>query len=319
MKVIRGTKRSRSNPKACVATIGNFDGIHKGHQKIINDVKSIASQLGYPTTVISFEPLPTEFFNKKFDKPIPDRIYPFRDKAQILSSLGIDHFVCLPFSQLLSEMPAKSFITDILVNSLNIKHLVVGDDFRFGKQRLGDFSLLKEVGNKLGMNVSNTPTVELNNSRISSTRIRECLAKGELSQANILLGKPYQLSGRIRHGDKRGRTIGFPTLNLKLPDSIAPAKGAYAVKIHGLAEKHLKGVANIGNRPTVSGLETRLETHVFDFDQQVYGKHVCIELVEFLRAEKKFENFDKLMAQITKDSERAKKIFSQEFESNRER
>lgn len=312
MNVTRGTQRSHSTPKACVATIGNFDGVHKGHQKIIADVTSIANKLDYPATLISFEPLPTEFFSKKFDKPIPDRIYPFRDKAYRLNSLGIDHFVCLPFSQSLSEMPAEAFITDILVSRLNIKHLVVGDDFRFGKQRLGDFSLLKKVGKTLGMSVSNTPTIEQNNSRISSTRIRKCLAKGQLSEANSLLGKPYQLSGRIRHGDKRGRTIGFPTLNLKLPDSIAPAKGAYAVKIHGLAEKQLKGVANIGNRPTVSGLETRLETHVFNFDQQVYGKHVCIELVEFLRAEKKFENFDELMGQITKDSEKAKAIFAQE-------
>ena len=310
MKVIRGTKHSQLKPRGCVATIGNFDGIHQGHRKIISDVESIAAQLGHPTTLISFEPLPTEYFSKKFDKPIPRRIYPFRDKAQILNNLGIDQFVCLPFSQQLSEMPAESFIRDILIRRLHIKHLVVGDDFRFGKQRLGDFLLLKQVGSELGMNVSNTPTVELRGSRISSTRIREHLTKGELSQANILLGTPYQLSGRIRHGDKRGRTIGFPTLNLRLPDSIVPARGAYAVKIHGLEEKTLNGVANIGNRPTVSGLETRLETHVFDFNQHVYGKHVCIELVEFLRAEKKFESFDDLMAQITKDSELAKNILA---------
>jgi len=310
VKVIRGTKHSQSSPKGCVATIGNFDGLHKGHQKIISDVKSIATQLDYPTKVISFEPLPTEFFSKKFNKPVPERIYPFRDKALILNHLGIDTFVCLPFSRLLSEMPAEFFIKDILVRRLNIKHLVVGDDFRFGKQRLGDFLLLKEVGDKLGMKVSNTPTVELEGCRISSTRIREHLAKGDLSQANILLGTPYQLSGRIRHGDKRGRTIGFPTLNLRLPESLVPARGAYAVKIHGLEEKSLNGVANLGNRPTVSGLETRLETHVFDFDQQVYGKHVCIELVDFLRAEKKFESFDELMAQITKDSDQAKRILA---------
>ncbi len=308
MKIIRGTKQHLSDPQSCVATIGNFDGIHTGHQSIISDVKSIATLLNYPTTVISFEPLPKEFFSKQFDKPAPARIYPFRDKAQMLNNLGIDQFVCLSFSQLLSAMPAETFIRDILVRRLNIKHIVVGDDFRFGKQRLGDFALLKQIGSELGMNVSNTPTVELNGSRISSTRIREHLAKGEISQANILLGAPYLLSGRIRHGDKRGRTIGFPTLNLRLPDSIAPARGVYAVKIHGLEEKTLSGVANIGTRPTVSGLETRLETHIFDFNRQVYGEQVCIELVEFLRAEKKFENLDGLMVQITKDSEFAKTI-----------
>ncbi len=308
MKLIRGTVLSQSQHLPCVATIGNFDGLHKGHRKIIAQIKALAEQSNYPTTVISFEPLPTEFFSVKLAKPLPGRIYPYRDKARILENLGIDEFVCLDFSTALSEMEPESFIKDILLERLNIKHLVIGDDFRFGKQRRGDYQMLCEVGVQYGMEVSNTATIVQDGKRISSTRIREYLAKGELSKANPLLVDSYQLSGKVKHGDKRGRTIGFPTLNLSLPEDIVAARGAYAVRIYGLGGEALKGVANIGNRPTVSGTETRLETYVFDFDEQVYGKHVCIELVEFLRAEKKFDSFDDLMAQITQDSERAKAL-----------
>jgi len=307
MKLIRGIYQIQQH-SPCVATIGNFDGLHLGHRKILDQVKDEAGRLKCPTTVISFEPLPTEFFSKKFAKELPGRIYPYGDKARILEELGIDEFVCLDFSTELSEMEPEDFIKEILLERLNIKHLVIGDDFRFGKQRRGDYAMLCEIGKQFGMEVSNTATVEQTGKRVSSTRIREYLGKGDLSEANLLLVDAYQLSGEIMHGDKRGRTIGFPTLNISLPEDIVAARGAYAVKVHGLADGALKGVANIGNRPTVSGAETRLETHVFDFDEQVYGKQACIELVSFLRAEKKFDSFDDLMAQITRDSQRAREV-----------
>ncbi len=310
MKLIRGTTPCNSPHESCVATIGNFDGLHKGHRKIIEQVRAEGQRLNCLTSVISFEPLPTEFFSQKFDKDLPGRIYPYRDKARILNSLGIDEFVCLNFTQTLSEMEPEDFIKEILLERLNIKHLVIGDDFRFGKQRRGDFEMLSRIGKQCGMEVSNTATIQQNGKRVSSTLVREYLSKGDVSSANELLVDKYQLSGRIRHGDMRGRTIGFPTLNQSLPEDIVAARGAYAVKVHGLSKETLNGVANIGNRPTVSGRETRLETHIFDFDQEVYGKKVCVELVQFLRSEQKFESFDDLMLQIKKDSKKAREVLA---------
>lgn len=309
MRIIKATKHHQPSHLGCIGTIGNFDGLHQGHRNIINQVKALAGQYSCPAMVISFEPLPTEFFSQKLNKPAPGRIYPFRDKARILHHLGIDEFVCLKFTDTLSEMEPEDFIKDILIGRLNIKHLIVGDDFCFGKNRRGDFKLLCKLGNEMGMNVSSTETIMQEDQRISSTRIREHLSKGKLTAANKLLVEAYQLSGRIRHGDKRGRTIGFPTLNQRLPEDIIVTRGAYAVKIRGLGTDVLFGIANIGKRPTFSGLETRLETYVFKFDQQVYGKYACIELVKFLRAEQKFEDFNALVAQIGEDSERAKEFF----------
>ena len=306
MKLTRGTSTTNSQHTECVATIGNFDGLHMGHRRIIDQVKEAGRQLNYPTMVISFEPLPTEFFSEKLAKPLPGRIYPYRDKVRILESFKVDEFVCLNFSDSLSEMEPEDFIKIILLKRLNIKHLVVGDDFRFGKQRRGDFQMLREIGQQYGMKVTNTATIKLSGGRVSSTRIREYLQAGKLKEANCLLVDSYQLSGRVRHGDQRGRTIGFPTLNLRLPEDIVARRGAYAVRVHGLLGRVLDGVANLGNRPTVSGLETRLEAHVFNFDQTVYGEKVCVELVSYLRGERKFEDFDALMKQIKLDSRKAK-------------
>ena len=314
MKLTRGTIRlsstSHTSAPTCAATIGNFDGLHLGHRKIIEQVKAYAKKIDCQTTVISFEPLPTEYFSQKFNKPLPGRIYPLRDKARILNSLGVDELVCLRFTDALSEMSAEDFITNILLQRLNVKHLIVGDDFRFGKQRRGDFQLLQEMGRQSGMQVTNTATIQQDGGRISSTRIREHLAQGELAAASKLLGEPYKLSGRVRHGDKRGRSIGFPTLNQSLPDDIVAAKGAYAVRVHGLTPQPLPGVANLGKRPTVAGTETRLETHVFDYEQSVYGRQVCVELVSFLRPEQKFSGLDALMTQIGNDCARARTILT---------
>lgn len=297
MKFIRGIKSLFQNNQACVATIGNFDGLHLGHQKIIGQLKQKAIELQLPLTVISFEPLPAEYFTAE----PPMRIYPLRDKVRILGSLGVDNFLCLKFDSLLANMLPTEFIMDILINNLDVKHLAVGDDFRFGKKRQGDFTLLKELGQQNDMQVVQTATVVQQDERVSSTRIREALQIGDITTANKLLGHSYQLSGRVRAGDKRGRTIGFPTLNLKLPEHIAPHRGVYAVRVHGLIELPLDGVANLGTRPTVNGTENRLETHLFDFDGDVYGEYICVELIDFIRAEQRFENFEILKQQINKD------------------
>lgn len=306
MKLIRNTVAQQQNPKGCVATIGNFDGIHLGHQKLINHLKEKSKALNLPLTVISFEPLPAEYF---MPEP-PTRIYPLRDKLRLLAKLGVDNCLCLRFNSTLANMQPQSFIDSILSQYLNVKYLAVGDDFRFGHKRKGDFALLKSAGKHSDMQVIDTATVKTSGERVSSTRIRNSLKKGDLATSNKLLGHEYQLSGRIRHGDKRGRTIGFPTLNMKLPENIALARGVYAVKVHGLADVVLNGVANLGSRPTVNGDENRLETYLFDFNKEVYGSYVCVELLEFIRAEKRFDSFESLKLQIEKDSNKAKLICS---------
>lgn len=304
MKFIRGIHNLKQNQQACVATIGNFDGLHLGHRKIIGLLKERSKELNLPLTVISFEPLPSEYFLKD----PPARIYPLRDKVRLLSTLGVDNFLCLQFNAALANMPPEKFVSEVLIKNLNVRHLAVGDDFRFGHKRMGDFTLLQKMGKHADMAVVSTATVVEQGERISSTKIRNVLARADIDKANKLLGQRYQLSGRIRQGDKRGRTIGFPTINMKLPGHIAPQKGVYAVRVHGVDQTVISGVANLGSRPTVSGTENRLETHLFNFEGDVYGKYICVELVKFIRPEYRFDSFDKLKQQILLDVTQAKVI-----------
>jgi riboflavin kinase/FMN adenylyltransferase len=293
-----------TNTKGCVATIGNFDGLHRGHQTVFAHVREQASALQLPATVISFEPLPIEFFRQ----PPPARIYALRDKMRLLAELQIQQFACLRFDQTLASMDAEQFVQQILLDALNVCYLVVGDDFRFGKGRRGDLHLLQTMGAVAGIQVVDTPTVCHAEQRVSSTRIRLALSTAELDLAAELLGRPYAISGRVRHGDKRGRSIGFPTLNLRVPQHIALRKGVYAVKLTGLAEQPLNAVANLGVRPTIHGLENRLEVHVFDFQQSVYGQHIQVEPIQFLRDEMKFASFEALKAQIQTDAVIARQL-----------
>lgn len=304
MHLIRDISGVQHLKAGCVATIGNYDGLHLGHQAILRQLEAESTKHNLPKVVISFEPLPSEFFTG--DKA--QRVYPFRDKARLLEAMGIDYFLCLRFDQAMATMPPTDFVERILFQAINVKSLMVGDDFCFGKGRQGDFSLLSSMGKTQGMQVHKTNTFNDESGRISSTRIRQHLANGDLAGASKLLGKPFRLSGRIRHGDKRGRTIGFPTANLRIQDNIAAANGVYAVTVKGLSDQTLKGVANLGNRPTVDGTETRLEVHIFDFDQSVYGKHIIVELCDFIRAEKKFDDFTALTDQIRKDAIHAAKL-----------
>jgi riboflavin kinase/FMN adenylyltransferase len=306
MKYIRGLQGLTKTDVGCVASIGNFDGLHLGHRKIISNLKEKSETLNLPLTIISFEPLPSEFF---MPTP-PARIYPQRDKVRLLQTLGVDNYLCLKFDGAFAEQSAEDFVHKILIEKLGVKYFVVGDDFKFGHLRKGDFQLLKSIGENHDMQVVDTPTCDHNDERISSTRIRKLLEAGDISLAKELLGTSYQLSGRVRHGDKRGRTIGFPTLNMKVRDHIAPARGVYAVRVRGLSDEPLNGVANLGTRPTVDGTENRLETHLFDFEGDVYGKYICVELIEFIRAEKKFDDFSELKAQIFKDAKQARELLS---------
>lgn len=306
MKLLRRIHPASPTDRGCVATIGNFDGLHRGHQRVIQHVLQQAASLQLPSTVISFEPLPIEFFRS----PPPPRIYALRDKLRLLQSMQIDRFACLRFDKAFASMEAEDFVHNILLDGLKVRYLVVGDDFRFGKGRHGDYHLLQKLGAAQGMQVVDTPTLLHSEERISSTRIRLALSTAELATAATLLGQAYRISGRVRHGDKRGRTIGFPTLNMRVPQYVALRRGVYAVRITGLGAQIHYGVANLGVRPTVHGVENRLEVHVFDFQREVYGQHLCVEPVQFIREEMKFASLEELTSQIAQDATQARALLS---------
>ena len=257
--------------------------------------------------LMSFEPLPQEYFSSH---NAPPRLTRLREKWCALANTGIDQFLCIQFDHRLAELSAEDFIRSILVENLKIKYLLVGDDFRFGKGRIGDYAMLKQAGKEFGFEVADSHSICLDNTRISSTAIRQALANNQLELAEAMLGRPYQICGRVAHGDKRGRTIGFPTANIKLRRHATPLSGVYAVSLHGVDSNPLNGVANIGKRPTVDGHNLQLEVHVFNFEQSIYGREVCVEFHHKLRDEQRFESFDALKQQIQKDSERARAFFA---------
>lgn len=307
MQVIRGLHNLRAEHRGCVATIGNFDGVHLGHQAVFRNLRKRAEAFGLPTTVVTFEPQPQEFFAPD---AAPARLTRMREKLQALKDAGIDRVVLLEFGRKLASMSARQFVQQLLVDGLDVKFLYVGDDFRFGRARVGDIKLLRQVGEAHGFEVANMNTFMDGEARVSSTRIREALAQGDLDMAERNLGRPYQICGRVAHGDARGRTIGFPTANIDLHRKVSPVHGVFAVMLHGLAEGSLPGVANIGNRPTVKG-DSRylLEVHLFDFSRVIYGEHVQVEFCKWLRDERRFESFDALRQQIERDAAQARAYF----------
>ena len=297
MQLIRGLHNIETHSRGCVLTIGNFDGVHLGHQEVLNGLKKQAKALLLPSTVMTFEPQPQELFN---GTGAPARLSRLRDKLSLLSRYAIDRLLCVRFDDKFSAMTANDFIEQLLVKKLGVKFLVVGDDFRFGYQRTGDFDMLVAAGKKLGFEVVSTQSLKVSNARISSTLIREHLAQGDVDQAELMLGHPFVISGRVRHGDKKGRTIGFPTANIALNRKVSPVQGVFAVSVT-LDEKEYQGVANIGKRPTVNGLRIQLEIHLFDFDGDIYGKCLDTRLLKKIRDEVKFDSFDLLKQQIQRD------------------
>lgn len=291
-----------------MVTIGNFDGLHLGHREILESLKEKSVALGVPTMVITFEPQPKEYFLQ--DKSTP-RLMRLREKLTALQDIGVDRVLCLRFDAHLAQMSAGDFIQDILIAGLGVKAVIVGDDFTFGRNREGDFQMLKEVGAASGFQVESAPTFQIEGLRVSSTRIRELLGEGDLKMAGRLLGRPYFMSGRVAHGHKRGRMIGFPTANIFLHRQAVPILGVYCVRTYGLGAEPITGVANVGTRPTVGGTRSLLEVHLFDFDQEIYGQHVTVEFVKKLRDEEKFDSFDLLKEQILIDAENAREYFSQ--------
>jgi len=304
MEVIRSLSQLRAHHQDCVATIGNFDGVHLGHQAVFAQLIEKSKELQLPSVVISFEPQPQEFF---VPNQAPARLTRLREKVLALRQFPLDRFLCLRFNRQLANWSPEAFISQVLVDGLSIKYLIVGDDFRFGAQRKGDFYTLKNAGEKYGFKVVNTPTRMLENERISSTRVRKALQNNEMNEAARLLGRPYSLCGRVAHGAKLGRQLGFPTANISLNRHAIPVKGVFAVRVLGIDEKPYFGVANVGNRPTVGGeLKPLLEAHLFDFNQDIYGKYLEIELLHHLRGEHKFSSLEALKSQISQDIENAR-------------
>jgi len=303
MELIRGIHNLDDQQKGCVLSIGNFDGIHLGHHAVLSRLLKEAERLQVPATVMTFEPQPAELFS---GKNAPGRLSRLRDKFVQLEKLNLDHLLCVSFTHEFANLSADEFIEQLLIKKLNVKFLVIGDDFHFGYQRLGDFALLKQAGEKYGFEVVDTQSLSQNASRVSSTRIRSALAKGDLQQTEQMLGRKYSIAGRVGHGRKLGRTIGVPTANLLLKRRVSPVSGVFVVSILGIDDKVYRGVANIGCRPTLQGERQQLEVHIFDFQGDLYGIQLEVILENKLRDEVRFDSFAELKVQIDKDIQQAR-------------
>jgi riboflavin kinase/FMN adenylyltransferase len=306
MQLIRGLHNLTQPLPPSAVTIGNFDGIHLGHQQVLHQLKTIADQGALCSAVIIFEPQPIEYFSP--DKA-PKRLSRFREKIAYLKSHKIDYLLCLKFDQSFSELDAEEFVQDLLVNRLKTQHLVIGDDFRFGKNRSGDFESLKGYGKQYGFKVDNTETLLFDEIRVSSTRIRKCIQNDDFTLAAALLGRPYSLSGKVSHGQKLGRQLGFPTINIKMGSKTLIVKGIFAVIVKGIDNRALQGVASLGTRPTVNGVDSILEVYILDFNQDVYGYGVEVDFLHKIREEKKFNSLEELKVNIKQDIVLAKQHF----------
>ncbi len=291
-------------------TIGNFDGLHLGHQAMLARLQDVAQARGLQTCVLSFEPHPREFFAPE---QAPARLSSLREKAECLQRMGIDRLHVFRFDRTFSALTAEAFIEQVLGTTLEARYVLVGDDFRYGAKRAGDFALLKQAGERLGFDAESLPTVEVAGERSSSTAVRQALAAGELEHAARLLGRPYSISGRVVHGDKLGRDIGFPTANIQLKHNRPPLMGIFAVELCGLNGEPLQGVASLGKRPTVKGADAVpvLEVHLFDFNAEIYGRRVRVDFLHKLRDEEKYPDLDSLVAQIRRDVDNAKQFMKQ--------
>jgi riboflavin kinase / FMN adenylyltransferase len=315
MELIRGLINLQQQSTACVATIGNFDGVHLGHQAIVARVIEKAKSLGLPSCVLVFEPHPKEFF---MSAKAPARLTCFSEKYAQLKALGVDKLLVLQFNQSLREMNAVEFVNNVLIEKLRIKHLVVGDDFHFGHQRLGNFELLEKMS--FGRypheqyTLEPTQSVLIQNERVSSTLVRESLAEANLNKTQTLLNRRYSITGKVGYGQQLGRTINFPTANVAIKRKKLPVSGVYLVKSSWLQDgikQSAWGAANCGVRPTVDGENYRLEVHILGVSPDLYGIELSVDFYEFIRAEKKFSGIDELKAQIQLDIEKADKLILQ--------
>lgn len=305
MLITHGWPRAQ-RPNA--VTIGNFDGVHLGHQAMLARLTAQAAAVGGLPTVLTFEPHPREVFSPE---AAPTRLTSLREKLEILRALGVAHVHVCRFTRSFAQLSAEDFVARILVEGLKARYVLVGDDFRFGARRAGDFALLARLGGRYGYQAEALPTVEAAGQRASSTAVREALAAGDMATAAQLLGRPYSISGRVIGGDRLGRRLGWPTANIQLKHNRPPLTGIFAVRVQGLDRPDWPGVASLGTRPTVhaNGKPT-LEVHLFDFDRDIYRTHLRVEFLHKLRDEARFASLEALIAQIERDAAQARELLN---------
>jgi riboflavin kinase/FMN adenylyltransferase len=295
--------------RACALTIGNFDGVHRGHRAVIETLTARARARGLATCVLTFEPHPREYFAKRSGDPsrAPAHIQTTRDKLNALAECGVDRVCVAPFDARLANLSARDFFENIIVEGLDARDLLVGDDFRFGHQRQGDFATLSALCAERGLGCSRIESFEVDGMRVSSSAVREALATGNFDRARHLLGRAFTLTGHVLHGRKLGRTIGFPTLNLRIPFERPALAGIFVVRVHGLRGHPLPGVASLGTRPAVEANgRLLLEVHLFDFSEEVYGQVVSVEFMSRLREERHYDSLELLTEQIARDADQAR-------------
>lgn len=309
-RLFRDAEGGALSPRGSVVCIGAFDGLHLGHRALVGRAAARARELGLPAVAVSFEPLPREFFARDAKPP---RLMLPRAKFEGLYDLGCDGVGLLRFDAKLASMPAEDFVREVLAKRLSAREVWVGPEFRFGKGRTGDIALLKAMGAELGFTAHEIAPVQLDGERVSSTRIRAALTIGDFDTAARLLGRPYAIGGHVVRGQQLGRTLGYPTANLRYGGKTSALRGIYATWVHGVADTLGKSrpwpsVSSFGTRPTVDGVEPLLEAHLFDFDGDLYGRRIEVEFVARLRDEEKFPDLPSLVAQIQRDDEQARAI-----------
>jgi riboflavin kinase/FMN adenylyltransferase len=305
VELIRGLYNLRAQHRGCVLTIGAFDGIHVGHQEMIRVLRECAARHRLPAALLSFEPTPREFFAKGTP---PARLTRFREKFEALQRYGVDRFVCLHFDERVRCLGRDEFVSEVLVKALGARHIVVGHDFRFGRDNAGDVASLRALAASGNFEVTEVPPFVVDGERVSSSLIREALNVGDMARAAKLLGRPYRMTGKVIDGEKLGRKLGFPTANLRLHRRATPLAGIFAIRVSGGGLNNAPGVASLGTRPAVNGKELLLEAHVFDFDGDLYRKSLHVDFIAFLREERWFADMDALVAQMNRDAQQAREI-----------
>lgn len=307
MQLVRGLHNVRPMHHGCVATIGNFDGVHLGHQAILSRLRNSAAQLKVPSCVIVFEPQPREYFDPD---NAPVRLTRLRDKLELFAQAGVDQVLCIAFNKRFQRLSAEDFVQQVLIKALGVKHLKVGDDFRFGCDRAGDYAFLQDAGRRCGFSVEPTATIEIDGRRVSSTWLRTALQEADFSLAQRLLGRPYSIAGRVMHGKKLGRKLNAPTANIQLKRHRAPLHGVYLVSVRLHNGRQLPGVANIGTRPTVdSGQRAHLEVHLLNFAGDLYGQHIAVTFHQKIRDEQRFASLSQLQEAIAADIAQANTLW----------
>lgn len=307
MRIIRGLTNARPVERGCVVTIGNFDGMHLGHEAIIVRLAARGSELGMPTAVLTFEPNPREYFDPD---NAPARLMRLRDKAGALAEMGLDRLVLLRFDDRLRNWSADEFVDRVLHRGLGARHVVIGEGFRYGRARSGDVAALRRAGAELGFGVDAVAPVELDGERVSSTRVRTALGCGDLAMVRRLLGRDYRMTGRVIGGRRFGQRLGYATANIRPHRRVSPVNGVFAVRVHGVSEGPRDGVASVGTRPTLGGGEILLEAHVFDFSGDLYGRYLAVDFVAKLREEVKFPSVDAMLERMHVDAGEARRLLA---------